>query len=218
MKRSTRFIFIVLLLALSACSSPASAVTQGVAPSSSPPGTVAYPYPVPIGEPSALPTDILMPSSQIPISVPYPAPEARLAFKLTQAAVEATTSPFPTAQPVVVQTGSPATARVQQDGVSLEIQLAKDTYMAGESGEARVTVHNEGRKALLIFLHYLVPGGITCGTRVDASSRVPQVRAGCRSHPPYSDWRAARPARIQHISRSPRWGKTPPLPSHSRSA
>ncbi len=62
----------------------------------------------------------------------------------------ATQSPFPTAGPVVIQTGQPASVSVQRGGLTFELRLPKDTYLAGEGGQAEVRVTNNGAEAIFI--------------------------------------------------------------------
>ncbi len=71
---------------------------------------------------------------------------------LDQAAItaHATASPIPTAAPASLISGQPAVARVQRDGLSLELRLPKDTYLTGEGGLAQVTIRNDGPETLFV--------------------------------------------------------------------
>jgi hypothetical protein len=73
----------------------------------------------------------------------------RISSRATELA-RATQSPFPTAGPVVIQTGQPASASVQRGGLTFELRLPTDTYLAGEGGQAEVSVTNNGAEALFI--------------------------------------------------------------------
>jgi hypothetical protein len=50
----------------------------------------------------------------------------------------------------MIQTGQPASASVQRGGLTLELRLPKDTYLAGEGGQAEVKVTNNGAETLFI--------------------------------------------------------------------
>jgi hypothetical protein len=62
----------------------------------------------------------------------------------------ATAFPFPTALPGIVVQGQPARALGRRDGLSLEVRLSKDAYLAGEGGLAEVEIRNEGPETVFI--------------------------------------------------------------------
>ena len=62
----------------------------------------------------------------------------------------ATASPFPTALPVTLVQGQPSEARGQREGLILEVDLPKDSYIAGEGGLAEVRIRNEGPETVFI--------------------------------------------------------------------
>ncbi|MCC7354539.1 MAG: hypothetical protein IT330_12395, partial [Anaerolineae bacterium] len=62
----------------------------------------------------------------------------------TAVAVRATASPFPTAGPPTVQPGQPARVFAQRGGLSLRLEVTKDTYLAGEGGRAEIALSNDG--------------------------------------------------------------------------
>jgi hypothetical protein len=62
----------------------------------------------------------------------------------------ATASPFPTARPVTLVQGQPSEARGQREGLILEVDLPKDSYIAGEGGLAELTIRNEGPETVFI--------------------------------------------------------------------
>ena len=70
----------------------------------------------------------------------------------TQTAIEAraTVSPFPTALPAKVIQGWPAVATGERDGLTLTVQLPKDSYLAGEGGLAEVEIGNDGPETVFI--------------------------------------------------------------------
>jgi hypothetical protein len=62
----------------------------------------------------------------------------------------ATASPFPTAGPATVRAGQPSIATTQRDGLSFELHLPKDTYLAGEGGQAEAILRNEGPETVFV--------------------------------------------------------------------
>ncbi len=70
----------------------------------------------------------------------------------TQTAIEAraTASPFATAVPPKVVQGWPAVATGERDGLTLTVQLTKDSYLAGEGGLAEVEIRNDGSETVFI--------------------------------------------------------------------
>lgn len=55
----------------------------------------------------------------------------------------ATSSPIPTSETGALQTGPPLVASARRAGISLELRLAGDSYLAGENGRAQVTLRND---------------------------------------------------------------------------
>lgn len=85
--------------------------------------------------------------------------------------VRATASPFPTALPGHVRQGQPASALGQRDGLSMEVRLPKDTYLAGEGGQAEVEIRNTGPETV-----YIDYGRDMAGlSLVDSQGRAPEV-------------------------------------------
>ena len=62
----------------------------------------------------------------------------------------ATASPFPTAGPPTIQTDQQVSATTQRDGLSFQVRLPKDTYLAGESGQAEITLRNDGPETVFV--------------------------------------------------------------------
>jgi len=83
-------------------------------------------------------------------ATPPPAYATREAARQATIVARATASPFPTAGLAAVQTGQPASATTWRDGLSFQVRLPKDTYLAGEGGQAEVTLRNEGPETVFI--------------------------------------------------------------------
>ncbi len=62
----------------------------------------------------------------------------------------ATASPFPIAEPAALQTGSPSIVTTRRGGLSIELRLPGDNYLAGENGQALVTVRNDTSERLFV--------------------------------------------------------------------
>src|SRR5207248_5787432 len=65
-------------------------------------------------------------------------------------AARATASPYATAEPARIQMGAPSSASVRRGDLVLEARLARDNYLAGESGRVEITVRNDGKKPLMV--------------------------------------------------------------------
>ncbi|HET9495760.1 MAG TPA: hypothetical protein VFR15_16160 [Chloroflexia bacterium] len=63
---------------------------------------------------------------------------------------EATAFPYPTAASPTVQVGRPSIATTRRGDLSMELRLADNNYLAGENGQALITLRNEGKDALHI--------------------------------------------------------------------
>jgi hypothetical protein len=97
-------------------------------------------HPVPTEAPAATSTP----------ATPPPAYATQEAARQATIVARATASPFPTAGSATIRTGQPASATTQRDGLSLQVRLPKDTYLAGEGGQAKVTLRNEGPETVFI--------------------------------------------------------------------
>lgn len=73
---------------------------------------------------------------------------ATLTARDATVAARATTSPFPTAP--ASETEGPTRVTARRDGLSFELALPKDTYAAGEGGQASITFRNESEEVLFI--------------------------------------------------------------------
>ena len=109
------------------------------------PTSLAPTHPIPTEAPAATSTPV----------TPAPAYLTREAARQATIVARATASPFPTAGPVTVRTGQPASATTQRDGLSFQIRLPKDTYLAGQGGQAEAVLRNDGPET--VFIH----GGLT---------------------------------------------------------
>ena len=114
--------------------------TEVPAPTAAPPPTVV------------LPDGSFATATPVPLDPVYATQEAALqatiAAAQANAVARATASPFPTAGPPIIQTGQPAIAIAQRDGLSFEVRLPKDTYLAGEGGQAEITVRNDSTETV----------------------------------------------------------------------
>ena len=136
---------LVMLVAI-ACAPATQASIAG------PTATPAPPTPAP-------PPTIVLPDGSFATATPvtpdpvYATQEAAVQATITAAQAtsiaRATISPFPTAGPVTLQIGRPAIAATQRDGLSFEVRLPKDTYLAGEGGLADITLRNDSSETLV---------------------------------------------------------------------
>jgi len=101
------------------------------------------------GTPTEVPTVAPPPGTVTPATPPSAYATQEAASQATIIA-RATTSPFPTADPAIVQTGQPTSATTQRDGLSFQIRLPKNTYLAGEAGRAEVTLRNDGQETVFV--------------------------------------------------------------------
>jgi hypothetical protein len=106
--------------------------------------------PTPIYEPTIIPPTEA-PAATSTIVTPDPFYATQQAAQQATIVARATASPFPTAEPPLIQSGQPASAIVYRDGVSIEVRLPNDTYLAGEGGRAEITLRNEGPQT--VFIH-----------------------------------------------------------------
>jgi hypothetical protein len=125
--------------------------------------------------PTAPPAPTAVPPTAAPGETASPAePEGsyatQQAIRETAISARATASPFPTAPPVSVQSGSPAGVTAQRGGLSLQVSLPKDEFVAGEGGLAQITLRNDGPEALFIDGDGRNLAGITL---LDAQGRPP---------------------------------------------
>ncbi|MFB0535430.1 MAG: hypothetical protein ACETWR_10650 [Anaerolineae bacterium] len=109
------------------------------------PAPLAPTHPVPTEAPAVTSTP----------ATPLPAYATQEAARQATIVARATASPFPTAGPATVQTGQPASATTQRDGLFFQAHLPKDTYLAGEGGQAEVMLRNDGPETVFI------QGGLT---------------------------------------------------------
>jgi hypothetical protein len=104
------------------------------------------------------PTIVYAPTAHAPTSAPAfdTTPDLRtptmIPPDLGQAtiAARATASPFPTANAVAIIPREPAHAIAQRDGLSFNLEVPKDNYLAGEGAQARLTLRNDGAETLFI--------------------------------------------------------------------
>ena len=119
-------LLVLISLLVTACGSVTSAPVTGPA--------------VPTVAPVATSTPVTPPSA-------YTTQEAARQATIV---ARATASPFPTAGLAIVQTGQPASATTQRDGLSFQARLPKDTYLAGEGGQAEITLRNDGPETVFV--------------------------------------------------------------------
>jgi len=132
--------------------------TPGPPPTARPPASPTPTPPPPTPTPIP-PTYTPAPSTGVPTFVPAgtstpvtPASAYATQEAARQATVvaRATASPFPTAGPATVQTGQPSVATTRRDGLSFELRLPKDTYLASEGGQAEAILRNEGPETVFV--------------------------------------------------------------------
>ena len=148
-------LFVLLIVLLAAACEPPIPPPAGMptaAPAVTPtPVTPAPPTPTPI--PPAPPTGVptLVPGGTSTPVTPAAAYATQEAARQATVIARATASPFPTAGPATVRTGQPSIATIQRDGLSFQVRLPKDTYLAGEGGQAEITLRNEGPKTVFVY-------------------------------------------------------------------
>ena len=120
------------------------AATSIIPVTSAPPA----PTPTPPAPPTGIPTPV--PAGTATPVTPASAYATQDAARQATIVARATASPFPTAGPVTVQTGQPASANTRRDGLSLRACLPKDTYLAGESGQVEITMSNDGLETVFV--------------------------------------------------------------------
>lgn len=134
----------------------------GMTTATSTPVTPVLPQPTPIPPtytPPMPPTYTPAPPTGVPslVSAGTSTPVTPAAAYATQEAARqatvvarATAFPFPTAGPATVQTGQPSIATTWRDGLSFQLHLPKDTYLAGEGGQAEAILRNEGPETVFV--------------------------------------------------------------------
>lgn len=121
---------IVVVLAASACA-PIRATP--------PVPTAASATPAPTRPPAATPTA----APEEAAATQYVGEQATIVARATQA-------PFPSAEPVALQAGEPSSATVHRGGLTLEVRLPKQAYLAGEAGMADLSVRNDGPETVFV--------------------------------------------------------------------
>ncbi|MDY6877744.1 MAG: hypothetical protein SWK90_16300 [Chloroflexota bacterium] len=102
--------------------------------------------------PAGVPTPPPPPGTSMPVT-PSSFYATQDAARQATIVARATASPFPTAGPATVQTGQPSIAATQRDGLSFQVRLPKDTYLAGEGGQAEVTLRNDDQEIIFVGGH-----------------------------------------------------------------
>ena len=138
-------------------SRPPSSLTVGVTRAVIPTLTLT-PSPAP-PTPAPAPT-VMLPGGAFATATPvtpapfyatqYAAEQATMSASHATAVARATDVPFPTAGPIAIQPGQPASALAQRGSLSIELRLPKDTYLAGERGRAEVVVNNNGSEPIFV--------------------------------------------------------------------
>jgi len=121
---------------------PTPSTPTPIPPTFTPPMPPTYTPPAP---PTGVPT--LVPAGTVTPASAYATQEAA---RQATVVARATASPFPTAGPATVQTGQPSIATTQRDGLSFELCLPKDTYLAGEGGQAEAILRNDGPETVFV--------------------------------------------------------------------
>jgi Tol biopolymer transport system component len=124
---------------------PALPTPTPIPPTYTPPIPPTYTPPAP---PTGVPT--FVPAGTSTPFTPAAAYATQEAARQTTVVARATASPFPTAGPATVQTGQPSIATTRRDGLSFELCLPKDTYLAGEGGQAEATLRNDGPETVFV--------------------------------------------------------------------
>ena len=137
MRHSWFNLFALLLIALlaTACVPPTPVPVAGPAATSSVPPTEA---------PTAIPA-----VTSTPVTPP-PAYATQEAASQATIAARATASPFPTAGPATIQTDQQVSATTRRNGLAFQVRLPKDTYLAGEGGQAEVALRNDGPETVFV--------------------------------------------------------------------
>lgn len=136
------------LLVMGACGQPMLPVAGEPAGSSEPspaPEPTASLAPTPFV--AAEPTAAVAPGTPVPTEVGMPPAPGIV--------VPATASPFPTAGPATWEPGPPVRAEAHRGGLSLDVRMAKADYLAGEGGQAEVTLRNDGPEHVFFLGHTL---------------------------------------------------------------
>ncbi len=126
-----------IMLVLSGCTP-----IEGVVPTLE--GAVYAPTVVPTEAPPAPPAD--------QTAVAAEATRFATQFAGEQAAIitRATADPFPTAQAVRTESGQPSLTTARRGGLSVEVRLSRGSYLAGEGGQAEVTLRNDGPELVFV--------------------------------------------------------------------
>ena len=138
-------LFLIPLLATACGLVTSASVTDPTATAPAPLTGVPTPPPPPTGAPTLTP----LPGTSMPVTPPSAYATQEAARQATIVA-RATASPFPTAGPATVRTGQPASATTRRDGLSFQVRLPKDTYLAGEGGQAEITLRNDGPETIFV--------------------------------------------------------------------
>ncbi|MGA9351724.1 MAG: hypothetical protein WBW48_23385, partial [Anaerolineae bacterium] len=137
-----------------AARSPTPTATPAVtAPPPTPtPVPPTYTPPIPPTYTPAPPTGVptLVPAGTSTPVTPAAAYATQEAARQATVVARATASPFPTAGQATVRTGQPSIAITQRDGLFFQVRLPKDTYLAGEGGQAEAILRNEGPETVFV--------------------------------------------------------------------
>ena len=123
---------------------PAPLTPTPIPPTYTPPMPPTYTPAPPTGVPTLVPA-----GTSTPVT-PAAAYATQEAARQATVVARATAFPFPTAGPATVQTGRPSIATTQRDGLSFQIRLPKDTYLAGEGGRAEAVLRNDGPETVFV--------------------------------------------------------------------
>jgi hypothetical protein len=137
-------LFLTALLTTACGSATSASVTDPTATAPAPPTGVPTSLPPPTEASTLAP-----PGTSTPVTPPSAYATQEAARQATIVA-RATASPFPTAGPATVRMGRPASATTWRDGLSFQIRLPKDAYLAGEGGQAEVILRNEGPETVFV--------------------------------------------------------------------
>lgn len=106
------------------------------------------PVPTPTGLPTLPPSEAATRTAVASMTV-VPVPTEIPGIQATLVA-HATASPYPTSAVPTVQTGQPSIATVRRGDLTIELRLDDNRYLAGENGQALVTIRNEGSEKLYV--------------------------------------------------------------------